>query len=371
MKRYGTIISFIIITFFSLSGCSYVGQKSMSISIVYAFSAIFSLFLTMGYACFARNKNSWFLLLFSSVFLVNFGYLSLSLSTSLSEALLANRISYLGSVFLPLSMIMLIMDACNIKCKKWIPMILSCLGFVVFFVAASPGYLDIYYQSASLATVNGVTVLDKVYGPLHSIYLYYLMGYFASMTAIIAYATAKKRVKSNIHALVLLVAVFINIAVWLLEQLVKIDFEFLSISYIASELFLLCISAVYQENKPILSNPEISSNEVSIVQPAVTENQVVSPPSFEVECVDASENKEEQILSEKCKYFVSQLENLTPTEHTIYNLYLERKSTKEILEILNIKENTLKYHNKNIYSKLGVSSRKQLVEIAKASITKS
>lgn len=36
---------------------------------------------------------------------------------------------------------------------------------------------------------------------------------------------------------------------------------------------------------------------------------------------------------------------------------------------LNITENTLKYHNKNIYSKLGVSSRKQLIEIAEA-ITK-
>jgi DNA-binding CsgD family transcriptional regulator len=31
---------------------------------------------------------------------------------------------------------------------------------------------------------------------------------------------------------------------------------------------------------------------------------------------------------------------------------------------LNIKENTLKYHNRNIYNKLGVSSRKQLIELA-------
>ena len=31
-----------------------------------------------------------------------------------------------------------------------------------------------------------------------------------------------------------------------------------------------------------------------------------------------------------------------------------------------IKENTLKYHNRNIYSKLGVSSRKQLLQIAAA-----
>ena len=36
----------------------------------------------------------------------------------------------------------------------------------------------------------------------------------------------------------------------------------------------------------------------------------------------------------------------------------------EILEILQIKENTLKFHNKGIYSKLGVNSRKQLLQYA-------
>ena len=33
--------------------------------------------------------------------------------------------------------------------------------------------------------------------------------------------------------------------------------------------------------------------------------------------------------------------------------------------MLNIKENTLKFHNKNLYHKLGVSSRKELLEIYK------
>ncbi|MBR5874808.1 MAG: hypothetical protein IKY90_08770, partial [Oscillospiraceae bacterium] len=31
----------------------------------------------------------------------------------------------------------------------------------------------------------------------------------------------------------------------------------------------------------------------------------------------------------------------------------------------NIKESTLKYHNRNIYSKLGVANRKQLLEMNK------
>ena len=55
---------------------------------------------------------------------------------------------------------------------------------------------------------------------------------------------------------------------------------------------------------------------------------------------------------------------LTPTEREIYNSYLAGTTTKEIMAALEIKENTLKFHNKNLYSKLGVSSRKQLMQYA-------
>ncbi|MBE5946680.1 MAG: helix-turn-helix transcriptional regulator [Lachnospiraceae bacterium] len=54
----------------------------------------------------------------------------------------------------------------------------------------------------------------------------------------------------------------------------------------------------------------------------------------------------------------------TITESKIYELYLNGKKAKEITSILSITENTLKYHNKNIYSKLGISSRKQLLRYA-------
>ena len=51
--------------------------------------------------------------------------------------------------------------------------------------------------------------------------------------------------------------------------------------------------------------------------------------------------------------------------YTDGDLVINGRSTKEIMSELNIKENTLKFHNKNLYGKLGVSSRKQLVEIYK------
>ena len=72
----------------------------------------------------------------------------------------------------------------------------------------------------------------------------------------------------------------------------------------------------------------------------------------------------EEIIPEKYEYFISNLGTLTPTENRVYELYLSGKSAKEIISILGITENTLKYHNKNIYSKLGISSRKQLLRFA-------
>ncbi len=77
-----------------------------------------------------------------------------------------------------------------------------------------------------------------------------------------------------------------------------------------------------------------------------------------------AEKHKEDIVPEEYDFFVENLGMLTPAEHRIYELYLSGKTAKEIAEILHITENTLKYHNKNIYSKLGISSRKQLLRFA-------
>ena len=53
--------------------------------------------------------------------------------------------------------------------------------------------------------------------------------------------------------------------------------------------------------------------------------------------------------------------NFKGEEMFFKNYKLKGYSSKDILETLNITDNTLKYHNRNIYSKLGVKSRKQLL----------
>ena len=82
------------------------------------------------------------------------------------------------------------------------------------------------------------------------------------------------------------------------------------------------------------------------------------------EILHLTEGQKKKIDLADYEYFVCNLKTLTPAECRIYELYIEGKTAQEIAIILGIQENTMKYHNKNIYSKLGVSSRKQLLRFA-------
>ncbi|MBE6625849.1 MAG: hypothetical protein E7628_01530 [Ruminococcaceae bacterium] len=325
-----------------LSSCSDIGSKDASTSLVYLMAAIFSLIL-LGMCLLIRDKDPWLVVLFASVLVVNTGYYMLSVSSTLQFALWANRISYLGSVFLPISMLMIILKAVDIKFKKWCPYALCGIGSAVFLIAASPGILDIYYKEVTLVTKNGVSMLEKVYGPLHVVNLIYLLGIFSAIVASIILAIAKKKISSPVNSVILASAVFINIGVWFIEQIVDIDFEVLSVSYIVSEIFLLAVNVLMAENERL----KIGSEATNQKKP---ESEMISDTVF---------------AKEDVAIYVSGQSSLTQTERMIFDLYTTGKTTREIMAEMHITENTLKFHNKNIYSKLGVSSRKQLVEIYK------
>jgi len=356
-KKTFLYIPFLIITVFCLSGCTGKIADISSISLIYGIITFISLLLVSGYCIIMKKREPWLLILYISVFIVNCGYLVLSVSKTLDAALFANRISYLGSVFLPFSMLLSIMDVCRIKYTKTTPIVLTALGAVVFLIAASPGYLNWYYKDVSIDIINGAAVLNKVYGPLHCLYFIYLIGYFVSMIIIIIYSIIKGKITSGSHATILASAVLGNIAVWGIEQIIDLPFEFLSISYIITELFLLLLFIMLQHYESTISP---MPKDVIRSSPATDSNTV----SNEKDSVNA-ENTSFETEPEGYQYFLDNLDTLTAQEKNIYEMYVENKTSKEIMEILVISENTLKTHNKNIYKKLGISSRKQMLEFAK------
>lgn len=322
------------------ANASAVGGKSGNMSIIYGVLFGLSFFLFLGYCFFVKKKTIWFVLLYIAVFVVNGGYLALSLARDLAGALLANQISYFGSAMLPLAMLMIIVGTCRISLPKWMTLVLVLISLAAFLLAASGGYSDLYYKEVSIIEVNGVCCLNKVYGPLHFLYTVYLFLYFGMMIAAIAYASIRKSISSCKYVIFLASAVFGNLVIWFVEQMVYVNFEFLSVSYIATELLLLSVHSMLQDYG-------ILSAAVQLVPETLAgENESHALPP-DVEDLFAA--------------FSTRAANLTATERSILQHYADGRETSEVAELAFISIHTVRKHNANIYQKLEVGSRDELM----------
>ena len=144
------------------------------------------------------------------------------------------------------------------------------------------------------------------------------------------------------HAGLLIIVVFLNIAIWLVEQFTNSDFEFLSVSYIVSELLLLFLYGMIQEYELI--------SEGRTTEAVVAAVQQVGDITAEVYCI-------ESVM--EC---YPEAENLTAREKDVLKKILEDKKRKEIAEELFITENTVKKHTSSIFAKLGVTNRSELFD---------
>lgn len=311
-------------------------DKTLNGSVIYGIATCVSLLLAGGYCATVRKKENWLIWLYFSVFIANLGYFTLAISTTLEEALLANRLAYLGSVFLPLFMLMTIMKVCNVHCSKYGMGALLGGSSIVFLIVASQGYCDLYYREVSLTFVNGMAKLVKVYGPLHNLYYIYLFAYIIIMNSVIVYSVKKKKVSSYKHAGLLMVVVCFNICIWLIEQFINWDFEFLSISYIGSELLLLLLYGMIQEYE---GYREAESLRVEVAPEA-----------------------KRMLTVEDLKEYWPELCKLSSREMDVLQKMVEDKKRKEIADELCITENTVKKHISSIFAKLNITNRNELFE---------
>lgn len=316
-------------------------------SIFYGVVCLLSLILLIAYFFVDKKQNKWLMLLFISVAICNIGYFMLSVSSNLTFALISNSIAYVGNIFLPFFMLMLILDVCKIKHNKVLTYSLLAIGVIMLFIATSGGYLPIYYKAVSLELVNGGARLVKEYGVLHNLYYVYLLGYMLSMIVIIIYAIAKKKIKSKMHAIFLSVIVLGNILVWLIEQFVEHQFEFLCLSYIVNEMLLLLLYGILREYEKKMN--------------AQLQNGTNSADLSLIDFNDKFSEEQIAIIFERWE----KINNLTKREREVLKHILLGEKRKDIAVKLYISDSTVKNIITNILSKLEVDNREELYKIAK------
>lgn len=193
-------------------------------TIGYLICFVLAVGLLIGYMVLVKNKEFWLGMLYICVTIVNLGYFLLSVSKTVEIAILSNDLVYLGSVFLSMCMMLTIVCLCGFEIKRGY--VISCLvvGIIMFAVVATSFFLPWYYKSVDVEVIDGATRLVKEYGPLHNLYLVYLVSYFAAMIITIVYSVKRKKVGSTKFAGFIAGVVCGNIIVWLFEKFVRWEF---------------------------------------------------------------------------------------------------------------------------------------------------
>ena len=312
--------------------------------VAYSIMLLVSILLAIGYFIFVKKKDKWFIILYTSVCLVNLGYLLISVSTSDRFAIFSNKLAYLGQILVITSMFMIITKLCGYKYNKVLPIVLLSIGGTIFLLVCTTGYLPIYYKEVHLETVDGYNVLHKEYGPLHILYLIYVLANFVSLIVLCAHSIHKKLNGSQKEAILVLFVVLGNIAMWILEKFILWEFELLAVSYLMSELILLGLNWMMQD---YIHKNNVEKNKIN----------GYSKTSYAVMTL-SYEEKLEKILKALPKG-----ETLTQREQEILERVLDNKKRKDIALELHLSENTIKTHTRSLYSKLNVSSREELFNL--------
>ena len=320
-------------------------MKTGDLTILYGAVAVLSVFLLAAYFLWEKKREKNFLFLLGCVSAANVGYFLLAVAGSLAFAKTANVISYFGSAYAVLAMMFIIADVCRMERSPWLRRCLIGISTAAFLLAASGDWLGLYYTEVSITTVNGMTRLVKDYGPLHILYTVYLLGYILGMVGIIQYARKKQKLTSPKYTMLLMMAVMLNLGVWAVEQAIDIDFEFLSVSYIATEIFLLLLYGVLRD--------------FGLVQPGgslVSVQMLTQLYTRQIEPAKLPPDMEAMFHA-----FAGKVTTLSSAERRILDYYIEGHDPAEIPDLAFISIHTVKKHNRSIYQKLEVGSRDELM----------
>lgn len=175
--------------------------------------------------------------------LANVGYLMISMATSVQEAVLAQKIAYIGACILPSLIVMMICDFCKIYISKKIRVFLWILVVIMLSLVATAGYTDFFYRNISIEKINGITCIVKDNGWAHDIvktgiYLYAVVCIFLAIKGL------KNKTVSSRKIVIMLVLIEISSAIaHFVGKTVKTVFDWTTIAYAIDDIILLYITS--------------------------------------------------------------------------------------------------------------------------------
>ena len=210
----------------------------------YLYTAVFFLsfiLLVVLTRYFKKHISGYYVLLFSAILVVNYGYMLLARSNVPSTALAANGTIYLGSAFAPYLLTMCMADLCRVRVNKLFRFLLILMAFVIFEMSGTVGISTLYYKSVTFSYCNGIGMLTKEYGPLYILYPVYLMINTAFCLWMIIRSFLKKKNVSYYTSALLSICMMVTLGAYIVQKITSFGLDIIPMSYVVSEVGVLIL----------------------------------------------------------------------------------------------------------------------------------
>ena len=167
--------------------------------VYYNIAFLIALFLSMAYVMhYQKHFDVCITAIFLLIPISNLGYIIRATSETLSQAMLANSIIYMGGCFLPFFLTFSILSLCDIKVKPFMRTVILSVNSLLFFFILTTDTNHLFYKTVRFNKHNGIGVLTKTYGPLHTVYYVLITLYLLAGLITIIYSFFRRQHVSRI-----------------------------------------------------------------------------------------------------------------------------------------------------------------------------
>ena len=188
-------------------------------------------FITVWYEYQNRKTSFYYLVIILVMMIANAGYLAVALSTSVEEIILANKILYIGSCFVPPIMLSLICSLINYKMRLWMKCIVYGASVIIYGMVLTIGYSDLYYKNVYLKSYRDATVIGHTYGIGHTYFYLFLACHVVLELFMLIFMVRKRRSVTKRNLIGLSFILTINVYLFLIGKFINPLIEVTPLTY--------------------------------------------------------------------------------------------------------------------------------------------
>ncbi|MBQ7628501.1 MAG: hypothetical protein IJS85_06045, partial [Clostridiales bacterium] len=206
----------------------------------------------------SRRNNNYLQVVLSVLLLIsNIGYFFLASSTSIGEALLANALSYIGGIFLPMMVMFILAEFSKSTLPQWFVYSISTVNVFLFFAVAMTGRYPFFYDNIRLL-IYPDGVADFMYTPAHFYYARFIVvGVELALSGFFTVLAFSGKKKASFKTMFTYVGVFLaGFLVYFLEKVFVSRYELVPFFYV-----ICSIGLVYFSTRSMLYDVTLSVQE--------------------------------------------------------------------------------------------------------------